>query len=178
MREKIIVKSMIDEKVFWDFSYFNVFGLSWQNKALITLFPLFMIGMAVWNMLTGGVALGICFAVIGVAYPISYILYFRHSIKQQITKFGLAEAKNFYTCTLSAEGLHVQNDNSEVDWPWEKMFRVFVLDKYVYTYASKQRGFIMPLADLQEGATVEDLMEMLRAHLSKNQLADKRKHKV
>ena len=177
MKDSISVRSMIDSKVFWAFSNFNTFRLSIRPWATALLFPIFMIGMAIFNFFTGGVALGVAFIAVGIAYPASYVLYYRSSIKGQIKKFGLETAQNFYTCTLDESGLHVQNATEHADCPWDKLYRAYWVDDYVYLYAAKTRSFILPVKDLENGATEAELIALLRAHLPAEKLVDKRRKK-
>lgn len=164
---------MIDEKVFWDFSNFNTFGMSVRNWALAVGFPVFMIAMGIINITIrgkasadSGLVLGLAFIALGIFYPISYYMYYKKTIREQIKKFNLSTPQNFYTCTLDAEGLNVANADSSAACSFEKMWRGYAVKEYVYLFATKKRGFILPLADV-EGATPEELIAFLKQHLGK-----------
>ena len=173
MKESISVRSMIDSKVFWAFSNFNTFRLSVRPWLMALLFPIFMIGMGIFNICTGGALLGVAFIVVGIAYPASYVVYYRSSITGQIKKFGLETAQNFYTCTLDEQGLHVQNATEQADCPWDKLYRAYWVDGYVYLYATKARSFILPVKDI-ENASEQELIAFLQAHLPAEKFIDKR----
>ncbi len=180
MKNEIIVRSMIDEKVFWDFSNFNTFGMSLRNWLLAIGFPLFMIAMGIINITVrgkasadSGLVLGLAFIALGIFYPISYYLYYKKTIREQIKKFNLSTPQNFYTCALDENGLSVTSADGKASCTFEKMWRGYAVKEYVYLFATKKRGFILPLANI-EGASPDELITFLKQHLGKR-FFDKRK---
>lgn len=172
MDEKITVRSMIDQKVFWDFSNFSTFGLSWRGWGLLAGFPIFMIIMGIFNFCTDGFWLGIGFILVGIIYPITYLLYYRKTINAQVKKFNLATAQNFYTCVLDTTGVHVTNATDTAFCAWDKVWRCYHVPGYIYLFAAKTRGFILPIVDI-ENASEADLLALLTTHLSAAQWVER-----
>lgn len=173
MKEQIIVRSMIDEKVFWDFSNFNTFKMSWRNWAVAVGFPVFMITIGIINIairgkadIDSGIILGLAFIAIGVIYPISYYLYYKKTIQEQIKKYHLSTPQNFYTCTLSKSGMAVTNSSGDASFTYDKIWRAYVVNKYVYLFVTQKRGFILPFANIDD-ASEDDLILCLQQNLGK-----------
>ena len=146
---RIICNSKIDSKVLSDFSYFNCFTLKHRLIGLVA-FPPTMFAFGMLDTLTGSTFILKLFTVLGFALPILYVIFYIVSLKKQILRFNLQEAKKAYTVELCDDGIHVKNETEKAVYAWTQIYRIYITKKYMYVYITKNRSFIMPYADLQE----------------------------
>ncbi len=171
--DEITVASHMDARVFTDFSNFNSFRL--KNRWLgLTGFPVLMIGLGVINYLTGSTLLFWIFSSLGIILPLGYMIFYRISLRNQIKANQLETPRLVYTVTISKRGVEVVNQKERATVRWKQVYRVFVRKNAVYIYITEGRAFILPEADLPEGCTMQDLVDLIRAHIDNIRVFDKR----
>jgi hypothetical protein len=155
----IVIRTMIDKKVFSDFGRFNFFHLHHRWLGLV-LFPLLMTMFAYFNLITGSTLLFVLFIGMGLVFPVGSILTFNVNLKNQIKANNLSVPRLGYTVSLSPEGIVVSTDREKAEYSWEQIFRIYRSKQYLYLYVSKKKAFILPLECIREGSE-EDLVQLI-----------------
>ena len=174
--QPITVKTMMDTKVFTDFSHFNSFRLNKRWLSLV-LFPVIIVAFGFVNLFTGSRLLFYVFCAAGIVLPLLYLLFYRVSIKKQIVAYQLEIPRCAYTVFLSKDGVAVSNEKEQAKLDWERVYRVFELDDYTYVYITKARAFILPHRDIADG-TPEQLHQLFLEYLPSVRLFVKRKNRT
>lgn len=160
------IKSKIDVETFTAFSYFHNFILG-NTKIGFIFGTLSLILLAFVNLFTGSLPLFIIFILIAVAVPIIYYLFYKRTLLNQIKANDLTTPKDAYTLLINEEGVTAINQTEKALYPWNKIFRVYRTQKYIYIYIIKNKAFILPFKDL-ESTSPDVLWNYISSHTQKN----------
>lgn len=171
----IQIGTYMDAITFRDFSYFNSFKLGNRLITLI-LFPIIMFALAILNALTESSFLFWLFISLGILLPSSYLIFYRAALKHQIDINDLTVPKKVYTLTINTKELFITNQGEQSSYSWNQIYRLFIMDKYIYIYITKARAFILPYTDFVQG-TPEELLTLAKKNLPSIRIFDKRSQK-
>ncbi|MEA4932737.1 MAG: YcxB family protein [Lawsonibacter sp.] len=173
----ITIETRIDKHVFCAFSHFNAFHLHHRWLGLAA-FPVIMLALGIVNRYTGSNLLFYLFSVVGILFPVLYLVFYVVSLSHQVRANRLETPRLAYTIALSESGIEVASDTEHAVYPWQQIYRFYVLPGVAYGYITKGRAFLLPFAGLREGATADELVACVRANLPPERLFDKRGGRV
>lgn len=168
----IQIDTHMDAATFRDFSHFNSFQLG-NRLITLTLFPIIMFALAVLNAMTGSFLFFWLFIGLGIVLPTSYLIFYKIALERQINTNDLTTPKKVYSLTINAKELLITSKTEKVSYRWNQIYRLFIMDKYIYVYLTKARAFILPYTDFIQG-TPEELLALAEKNLPSIRLFDKR----
>jgi len=158
----ITCKSIIDAKVFSDFSYFHNFILGNRKTGFITG-SLFLLVTALLNLFTGSFSLFLVCLVLAIGVPFLYYLFYCRTLFNQIKANHLEIPREAYTITITESGVTASTATERITYPWNKIFRIYRTSEYFFLYIIKNKAFILPSRDVQ-GASQDHLWELIQEH--------------
>ena len=163
--QSLTVHSMLDSSVFSDFSYFHNFVLGGRRYGFMFSIPLLII-LALFNAATGSIPLFLICLFLAIVVPISYFLFYRRSLRNQILANQLETAREAYTLTIDNRGVTASTPTEQMTYPWNKIFRFYRTNHYFYIYIIKNRAFILPVKDMK-GCTPDYLWEYVNTKMNR-----------
>ena len=113
--------------------------------------------------------MGSVLLIVGLGLPAAYIGLFFKSIKFQIKIMGLKSSRHVYSLRLSSDGVDVISGDEPNQFKWSGMFGAYRVPGCTYLYVEKNKAFLLPDGQAEEGA---DVWAMLSDHLPAEKLRD------
>ena len=173
-KDALTVEVKIDAGLFRSFALFDTLRRQrrWVSPAVFAGIMLVfacvcfaMRGRAEQAGLLGGVLLAV-----GLVLPAAYFLSFYLSIRTQIKKLKLTEARHVYTVTLRPEtGVEVATEQERASYRWDELYGAWRVKNCVYLYAAPRRAYLLPDGQVEGGADrlwalLQDAMPPQRLH--------------
>jgi len=172
--DHIQINCHIDENIFKNFSNFNNFTFH-KRWISLTLFPFIMIFFALVNKMTHSDLFFWIFLILGFFLPLSYLFIFKASIQKQIQYFHLETPKKAYSLLLTERGVAIENIKEKTQYSWSQIYLVARSTNAHYLYITKDKAFILPHTDIQEGITPDQLWSFFQNHVETLHTKDYRK---
>ncbi len=180
--DTIVATSRIDGKTFRKFGMFDVIVHQKRYRApalfagIMTIFAFICYGMngrAQQAVLLGNVLLGI-----GVVLPVVYFGTYYASLWTQAAKLKLDTPKHVYTVSMTdgPGGVAVEAANGRgqvLRLAWDKLFAAYRVKGCVYLFVTSRQAFLLP--DGQASVSQDELWELLKNHMGREKLYDKRR---
>ena len=115
---------------------------------LSTIFPLFVIAVAVYNYKNAGLGSTMVYIMVGI-FLIVYLpvsLWLR-SKKVYRTSESLSNTLHF---TFTEENISVSQGEQQVEFQWENIYKMIATGKMVLIYTNRIHAYIIPRVQIQE----------------------------
>ena len=173
MEKPVTVNVIIDDKIFRKFALFDNLHRK-RIWFLPVIFASIMSAFALVCFVMRGhaeqaVMIGSLLLIIGLGLPAAYMRLFFKSIKIQIKTAGLESPRHVYSLRFSPEGFQVINGGKPDQYKWSGVFGAYRVPGCTYLYVEKNKAFLLPDGQAEEGA---DVWGLLTDKLSAEKLRD------
>ena len=162
MEKSITVNVILDDKIFRQFALFEnfrrkrIWGAPLIFAAIMSAFALVCFAMRART--EQAVMMGSVLLIIGLGLPAAYIGLFFKSIKFQIKAMELENPRHVYSLRFSPDGVQVISGDKPNQFIWSGMFGAYRVPGCTYLYVEKNKAFLLPDGQAEEGADVWALL--------------------
>lgn len=148
------VPARITPKVFQEFAWFDILRQQRRYRAPVLFAAIMTVFAAVCFLvsgrvrgagLLGGVLLGV-----GLVLPLGWLLSFHFSLRAESKRLELAQAPVAYTLRFADQGLTISKDQEQVEFSWDKLWKVCRLRRCLCLYAAPRQAFLLPVEDIPD----------------------------
>lgn len=168
----VIVDCTIDKKIYINFNKFHRF-YSQRNTWNIILFPVVLLGLAIYNWRLGNNILAWILLAACLIIPIWSLFIFHFKTQKQVKQFNLTIPRVFYSLAFNENGINISNKKEHVDYKWSQVYKVYRTQTSFYLYITPANAFIIPF-ECVKSCTTDELWILFQNHITENKLITKR----